>query len=138
MTSIGNSHKSNSSGLDKPFQVSDVCPAGAVLQQTYTCTACNRRTLIPCLVQKWQGTELQCFRKPFTLLITCRYIFLVGMLMSQFTITGFDACAHMSEETTGADKSAPMAIVMAIGVSAVAGFAYLLAVTFSIQVRQLS
>jgi len=57
------------------------------------------------------------------------------MLMSQFTITGFDACAHMSEETVGADKSAPMAIVMAIGVSAVAGFAYILAITFSIQVN---
>ena len=54
--------------------------------------------------------------------------------MSQFTITGFDACAHMSEETVGADKSAPVAIVMAIGVSAVAGFAYILAITFSIQV----
>ncbi|DBB05374.1 TPA: hypothetical protein ACH3X3_010590 [Trebouxia sp. C0006] len=61
------------------------------------------------------------------------YIFLVGMLMSQFTITGFDACAHMSEETVGADKSAPMAIVMAISVSAIAGFAYILAITFSIQ-----
>ena len=56
------------------------------------------------------------------------------MLMSQFTITGFDACAHMSEETKGADRSAPLAIVMAIGVSAVAGFAYLLAIIFSIQV----
>ena len=56
--------------------------------------------------------------------------------MSQFTITGFDACAHMSEETVGADKSAPIAIVMAIGVSAVAGFAYILAITFSIQVSK--
>ena len=56
--------------------------------------------------------------------------------MSQFTITGFDACAHMSEETVGADKSAPVAIVMAIGVSAVAGFAYILAITFSIQVSK--
>ena len=55
--------------------------------------------------------------------------------MSQFTITGFDACAHMSEETVGADKSAPMAIVMAISVSAIAGFAYILAITFSIQVN---
>ena len=64
-----------------------------------------------------------------------RYIFLVGMLMSQFTITGFDACAHMSEETRGADKSAPIAIVMAIAASAVAGFAYLLAIIFSIQSR---
>lgn len=55
--------------------------------------------------------------------------------MSQFTVTGFDACAHMSEETRGADRSAPLAIVLAIGVSAVAGLAYLLAIVFSIQVR---
>lgn len=68
-----------------------------------------------------------------TFLNLCRYIFLVGMLMSQFTITGFDACAHMSEETKGPDKSAPIAIVMAISASAVAGFAYILAILFSIQ-----
>eukprot|EP00891_Asterochloris_glomerata_P001109 jgi/Astpho2/1109/e_gw1.00020.5.1_t len=61
------------------------------------------------------------------------YIFLIGMLMSQFTITGYDACAHMSEETKGADRSAPVAIIMAVGASAVFGFAYLLAITFSIQ-----
>ena len=66
-----------------------------------------------------------------------RYIFLIGMLMAQFTLTGFDACAHMSEETVGADKSAPMAIVMAISVSALAGFAYILAITFSIQVTHI-
>lgn len=27
------------------------------------------------------------------------YVFLVGLLMSQYTVTGFDASAHMSEET---------------------------------------
>eukprot|EP00891_Asterochloris_glomerata_P002201 jgi/Astpho2/2201/Aster-03190 len=61
------------------------------------------------------------------------YIFLVGMLMSQFAISGYDACAHMSEETKGADRSAPWAIIMAVSSSAVTGFAYLLSLTFSIQ-----
>ena len=71
----------------------------------------------------------QCYR-------SCRYIFLVGILMAQFTMTGFDACAHMSEETKGADKSAPTAMVMSIGAASIAGFAYLLALLFSIQVRK--
>lgn len=30
---------------------------------------------------------------------TSFYVFLVGLLMSQYTVTGFDASAHMSEET---------------------------------------
>ena len=34
--------------------------------------------------------------------------------MSQYTITGFDACSHMSEETRGADTAAPVAIVLAM------------------------
>ena len=40
----------------------------------------------------------------------------------------------MSEETKGADKSAPRAIVMSIGASAVVGWGYILALVFSIQV----
>ena len=60
------------------------------------------------------------------------------MLMSQFTITGFDACAHMSEETKGADKSAAWAIIMAIGTSSIVGFGYILALLFSIQVSLVS
>ena len=58
----------------------------------------------------------------------------MAILMSQFTITGYDACAHMSEETTTADKSAPIAIIMSVGVSALIGFGYILALLFSIQV----
>ena len=60
------------------------------------------------------------------------------MLMAQFTFTGFDACAHMSEETVGADKSAPQAIVISIIASFVGGLAYIFALTFSIQVRAAS
>ena len=49
------------------------------------------------------------------------YLFALGMLLAQYTITGFDASAHVSEETVGARTEAPKAIVRAIYVSAIAG-----------------
>lgn len=55
------------------------------------------------------------------------YGFLLGFLLAQYTITGFDASAHMSEETIGADTRAPWGIVMSVVVSAIAGFLLLLA-----------
>ncbi|BDA43078.1 Amino-acid permease BAT1 [Coccomyxa sp. Obi] len=61
------------------------------------------------------------------------YIFLLGILMSQFTLTGFDACGHMSEETKSADFSAPWGIIIAIATSAFVGWGYILALLFSIQ-----
>ncbi|KAF9158651.1 hypothetical protein DFQ26_007384 [Actinomortierella ambigua] len=61
------------------------------------------------------------------------YVALIGLLQSQFTMTGYDASAHMSEETKNSAVSSPVGILMAVGVSFVAGLAYLLALTFSIQ-----
>ncbi|CAB4879515.1 unannotated protein [freshwater metagenome] len=49
------------------------------------------------------------------------YLFGLGLLLAQYTITGFDASAHVSEETVGARTEAPKAIVRAIYVSAIAG-----------------
>ena len=49
------------------------------------------------------------------------YAFFIGFLLAQYTITGFDASAHVSEETVGARTSAPKAITRAIWVSAIAG-----------------
>ena len=46
------------------------------------------------------------------------YVFLIGMLIAQYTITGFDASAHVSEETKGANVSAPKAILRSIYISA--------------------
>jgi amino acid transporter len=48
------------------------------------------------------------------------YVFLIGLLLAQYTITGFDASAHVSEETIGAATSAPKAIVRSIYISAIA------------------
>ena len=49
------------------------------------------------------------------------YIFVIGLLIAQYTITGFDASAHMTEETVEANVSSSKAIVRAIYISAIAG-----------------
>ncbi|XP_078428382.1 amino-acid permease BAT1 homolog [Wolffia australiana] len=60
------------------------------------------------------------------------YIFVLGLLMSQYTLAGYDASAHMTEETKDADKNGPKGIVGAIGISIVFGWAYLLGITFAV------
>jgi amino acid transporter len=54
--------------------------------------------------------------------IATPYAFMIGLLLAQYTITGFDASAHVSEETRGARVNAPKAIVRAIYISAIAAF----------------
>lgn len=61
------------------------------------------------------------------------YVAICGILLSQYTITGFDASAHLSEETHNASWSAPIGVLMSIGVSALFGFFLLLCLLFSIQ-----
>jgi len=60
------------------------------------------------------------------------YVFLTGLLMAQYTITGYDASAHMSEETRKAQLGAAWGIVMSVVVSVIFGFFLLVAVTFAI------
>jgi len=52
--------------------------------------------------------------------ISTLYVFFLGFLLAQYTLTGFDASAHVSEETRGARTSAPKAIVRSIYISAIA------------------
>ena len=42
------------------------------------------------------------------------YVLLLGLLLAQYTLTGFDASAHMTEETHNAARSGPRGIVMSI------------------------
>ncbi|KAL9246248.1 hypothetical protein vseg_019808 [Gypsophila vaccaria] len=60
------------------------------------------------------------------------YMFLIGLLMSQYTLTGYDASAHMTEETKEADKNGPKGILSAIGISIIVGWAYILGITFAV------
>jgi amino acid transporter len=61
------------------------------------------------------------------------YAVLIGLLLAQYTFTGFDASAHIAEETHEAHTSAPRGIVTSVWVSLIAGFLLLYAVTSSIQ-----
>ncbi|KAG1464281.1 hypothetical protein G6F46_000895 [Rhizopus delemar] len=61
------------------------------------------------------------------------YVWLLGLLQSQFTLNGYDTAAHVSEETKSAQRGSPMGIVMAIAVSAVTGTALMIACAFMIQ-----
>jgi amino acid permease (GABA permease) len=61
------------------------------------------------------------------------YVALIGLLLAQYTLTGFDASAHMTEETRDASRAGPRGIVMSIVVSVVAGWVLLIGLTFAIQ-----
>jgi len=60
------------------------------------------------------------------------YVFATGLAMAQYTITGFDASAHMAEETQQASRTAAIGMVMAVVVSVFFGFILLVAVTFAV------
>jgi len=61
------------------------------------------------------------------------YILPVGLLLAQYTFTGYDASAHMTEETHNAARSGPRGIVMSILISLIAGWVLLIGITFAIQ-----
>src|SRR6516164_7801212 len=61
------------------------------------------------------------------------YVLAIGLLLAQYTFTGYDASAHMTEETHSAARSGPRGIVMSIIVSLFAGWVLLIGLTFAIQ-----
>src|ERR1700734_1234343 len=61
------------------------------------------------------------------------YIVLIGLLLAQYTFTGYDASARMTEETHSTARSGPRGIVMSILVSLAAGWVLLIGITFAIQ-----
>ncbi|MGZ5337283.1 MAG: amino acid permease [Solirubrobacterales bacterium] len=61
------------------------------------------------------------------------YLLPIGFLLTQYTITGFDASAHLSEETHGASRNAARGVWQSIFYSAIIGWFVLLAITFAVQ-----
>ncbi|MGJ6966200.1 amino acid permease [Streptosporangium sp. G11] len=59
------------------------------------------------------------------------YVLPLGFLLTQYTITGFDACAHVSEETQGASTAAAKGLWQSIFYSAIGGWILLLAFLFA-------
>ncbi len=60
------------------------------------------------------------------------YVMLIGLLNAQYTLTGYDASAHMSEETHDAERSAPKGIIWSVIISVIAGFILLVAMNVGI------
>ena len=59
------------------------------------------------------------------------FILPIGFLLTMYTFTGYDASAHISEETRNAAMAAPKGIWRSIAWSALAGWIVLLAITFA-------
>ena len=57
----------------------------------------------------------------------------IGALLTQYTITGYDASAHLSEETKGASTAAARGIWQSIFYSAIGGWILMLAFLFAVQ-----
>ncbi|WP_406859195.1 amino acid permease [Streptomyces sp. HUAS MG47] len=61
------------------------------------------------------------------------YVAAIGLLLAQYTFSGYDASAHLSEETANASVSAAKGIVRSVWASWIAGFLLLAGLTFAIQ-----
>ena len=61
------------------------------------------------------------------------YVLPLGFLLTQYTITGYDASAHLSEETHAAADGAAKGIWRSIFYSAIGGWVLLLAFLFAVQ-----
>ncbi len=59
------------------------------------------------------------------------YVLPLGFLLTMYTITGYDASAHLSEETNGASEAAAKGVWRSVFYSAVVGYIVLLAITFA-------
>ncbi|CAF4847589.1 unnamed protein product [Rotaria sp. Silwood1] len=60
------------------------------------------------------------------------YVCFIGILSTLFSFSGYEAGAHLAEETRDASRAAPKGIVGTCICSAITGFAYLLALLFAI------
>lgn len=59
------------------------------------------------------------------------YLFALGLLLPAYTVTGFDASAHVAEETVGASENVPRAIIRSVIVSGVFGWILLVALVLA-------
>ncbi|CAO3641620.1 unnamed protein product [Cunninghamella blakesleeana] len=61
------------------------------------------------------------------------YAFCIGLLQSQYTLSGFDSASQVSNETVNASMNAPKGILYAIGSASLCGLFFLIGVNFCVQ-----
>ena len=67
---------------------------------------------------------------------TTLYVFVIGMLLAQYTLTGYDASAHLTEETHEAHIAGPKGVYRSVVVSVIFGYILLLGVWYAVQGQQ--
>ncbi|KAF8589074.1 amino acid transporter [Ramaria rubella] len=60
------------------------------------------------------------------------FAWLLGLLQSCYTLTGFDAAGHLSEETANAATSTPRGMVFSVASAGVVGLVFLIALLFCV------
>ncbi len=81
---------------------------------------------VPSLIMKIPGVRELYASGPYA------FSFMLGLLQAQWTYTGYDASAHMAEETYLARMNSAWGVFLSVAVSAVVGYVALLALTNSI------
>src|SRR4051812_4612997 len=61
------------------------------------------------------------------------WLFVLGFLLPAYTITGFDASAHASEETRDASRNVPRGIVRSVLISGLFGWVMLSAIVLAMR-----
>ncbi|KIJ29119.1 hypothetical protein M422DRAFT_784405 [Sphaerobolus stellatus SS14] len=60
------------------------------------------------------------------------FAWLLGLLQSCYTLSGFDAAGHISEETANAASSAPWGMVLAVASAGIVGLVFIIVILFCI------
>jgi amino acid transporter len=74
----------------------------------------------------WSTKTFSPVRAPYA------WLFMLGLLQAQWTYTGFDASAHIAEETVDPRRRAPWAMVLSVVVSGIFGYLLILALVLAI------
>ncbi|KAF7731688.1 hypothetical protein EC973_008859 [Apophysomyces ossiformis] len=61
------------------------------------------------------------------------YAFLLVILQSQYTLSGYDSAAHMSEETKNSQTGSPFGILVAVAANVVSGLFFLIGISFLVK-----
>jgi len=61
------------------------------------------------------------------------FSFIIALIVSQYSLYGYDGVAHLAEETKQSDRTGPMAIMASISTISLLGWGLIVSATFSIQ-----
>lgn len=61
------------------------------------------------------------------------FAFLLVILQSQYTLSGYDSAAHMAEETKNSQKGSPFGILTSVAANGLSGLVFLIGVSFMIK-----